>query len=383
MHALSGPVRVMHVCDKFGIRGSRVHGVSRLLAWWFPRFDRRRIEPMLVHLRGDDAAARNLRASGVSAVSLGKGKFDPTTWAALRRAAQRFQPHVIHVHGYGGANFCRPLARLLGPKLVLHEHAAYPKVPGYQVPLDLAMAGMTDVGIAVSRTTKDFMVRRRFLPPSKIRVVFNGAPLDEFKPESRERAAAVRTRYGIPLDAPLLGTVGRLDAQKGNTHLLAALPAVLTRHPRVHLLVVGEGELMEQHRAQAYGLGLSDRVVFAGFSSEIPLLQSAMDVQVFPSIFEGTPLTLFEAMSMARPIVSTWVDGLGEVLRHEETGLLVPPADPPALAEALCRLLDDPSLASRLAARAQADSRRYDIRTTVEELEEIYLGLVDRLSEAA
>jgi glycosyltransferase involved in cell wall biosynthesis len=193
----------------------------------------------------------------------------------------------------------------------------------------------------------------------------------------------VRARYAIPPDAPLLGTVGRLDAQKGNAHLLAALPAVIARHPDVHLLIVGEGELMDEHRAQAHGLGLSHRVVFAGFSSEIPLLQSAMDVQVFPSIFEGTPLTLFEAMSMARPIVSTWVDGLGEVLRHEETGLLVPPADPAALAEALCRMLDDRPLAARVAARAQADSRRYDIRTTVEALEEIYLDLVDRVPEAA
>jgi len=383
MPGRSGPVRVMHVCDKFGVRGSRVHGVSRLLGWWFPRFDRRRVEPMLVHLRGDDAAARNLRASGVSAISLGKGKFDPTTWAALRRAAERFHPHILHVHGYGGANFCRPLACLLGAKLVLHEHAAYPRVPPYQVPLDLAMAGMTDAGIAVCRTTKDFMVRRRFLPASKIHVVFNGAPLDEFKPESSERAAAVRARYGIPPGAPLLGTVGRLDAQKGNEHLIAALPAVLARHPEVRLLVVGEGELLDEHRAQAYRLGLSHRVVFAGFSNEVPLLQSALDVQVFPSIFEGTPLTLFEAMSMARPIVATWVDGLGEVLRQGETGLLVPPADPAALAEALCGLLDDRPLATRMAARAQADSRNYDIRTTVEALERIYLDLVDRMPEAA
>ena len=86
---------------------------------------------------------------------------------------------------------------------------------------------------------------------------------------------------------------------------------------------------------------------------------------------------------MARPIVSTWVDGLGEVLRHEETGLLVPPADPVALADALCRLLDDPSLAARLAGNAQADSRRFDIRTTVQALEDIYGDLVQRVPEAA
>jgi glycosyltransferase involved in cell wall biosynthesis len=374
----SRPIRVMHVCDKFGIRGSRVHGVSRLLAWWFPRFDGAKVEPMLVHLRGEDASTRTMRASGIHALSLGKGKFDPTTWGALRRAAERFRPDIVHVHGYGGANFGRPLARRIGAKLVLHEHAAFPRVPPYQVPIDFAMSGLTDAGIAVSHTTKDFMARRRFVPEGKIRVVFNGAPLDEFKPAPADRVAAERRRLGLPDGARVLGTVGRLDAQKGVRYLLDAMPEVVARHPDVRLLVVGEGELMEAHREQAQALGLADRVVFAGFSTEIPLLQSVMDVQVFPSLFEGTPLTLFEAMSMARPIVATDVDGLGEVLRDGDTGLLVPPADPAALATALVRVLDDPGLAAGLAARAQADGRAYDISQTVRALEEVYLDLVPR-----
>jgi glycosyltransferase involved in cell wall biosynthesis len=372
---LARPVRVMHICDKFGIRGSRVHGVSRLLSWWFQRFDRAKVEPMLVHLRGDDAATETLRETGVPAVCLGKGKFDLSTFAALRRLVERFHPDVIHVHGYGGANFARPLAHQFGAKLLLHEHAAFPKVPAYQVPLDLAMAHLTDVAIAVSQTTKDFMVRRRFLPAARIRVVFNGAPLDEFKPSPPDKVAAVRARYGIPPGARVIGSIGRLDAQKGNVHLLAALPAVIEHQPDVRLLVVGEGELMEAHRAQARALGIADRVVFTGFSAEIPLLQSCLDVQVFPSLFEGTPLTLFEAMSMGRTIVATSVDGLGEVLRHEDTGLLVPPADPAALAQALVRVLEDRALAARLAARAQEDSARFDIQRTVAALEELYLDL--------
>ena len=369
-------IRVLHVCDKFGIRGSRMHGVSRLFSWWFPRFDRAAFDPVLVQLRGEDDAARHLAATGVPSLSLGKGKFDPTTLLALRRLVRSLRPHVVHVHGYGGCNFGRPVARMEGARIVVHEHAAYPSVPPYQVPVDFALRHMVDVGIAVSASTKDFMVRRRFFAPERIRVVWNGAPLAEFQPIEPERAAAARTRFGIAPGQRVIGTVGRLDAQKGVADLLDAFARLAAHRTDVVLLVVGEGELMEDHRAQARALGVADRVVFTGFSTEIPLLQSLMDVQAFPSIWEGTPLTLFEAMSMRLPIVATTVDGLAEVLRHEENALLVPPRDATALAVAIGRLLDEPRTAGRLAERAHADSRRYDVQATVDALQDVYRELV-------
>ena len=99
-------------------------------------------------------------------------------------------------------------------------------------------------------------------------------------------------------------------------------------------------------------------------------------MQVFPSLWEGTPLTLFEAMAMGLPIVSTAVDGLAEVLRHRENALQVPPRDPEALAAAILQLVDHAALGAELAARAEQDSRRFDVCATVRELESIYRELV-------
>ncbi|MFN2432175.1 MAG: glycosyltransferase family 4 protein [Gemmatimonadota bacterium] len=373
-----GRIRVMHVCDKFGVRGSRMHGVSRLFSWWMPRFDAARFDVQLVHLKGRDESARLLASQGVDSISLGKRKFDPTTWTALHRLVRRHRPHVLHVHGYVGANYGRPIARLERVKLVLHEHAAFPHVPAYQAAVDRLMAPILDVGIAVSESTREFMVRRRFMRPDRIRVVFNGAPLDEFRPRSQAEVAEARRRWGLRPEDRIVGVVGRLDAQKGVEFLIAAWPAVLERHPEARLLLVGEGELMERHRLECRRLGVSDRVLFAGFATEIPLLQSVMEVQAFPSIWEGTPLTVFEAMAMGRPIVATRIDGLAEVLSHEATALLVPPRDPAALSGALVRLLDDRPLAQRLAAQAYARSAAYDVRRTVDALQEIYEELSAR-----
>jgi glycosyltransferase involved in cell wall biosynthesis len=120
--------------------------------------------------------------------------------------------------------------------------------------------------------------------------------------------------------------------------------------------------------------------VFAGFCEDVPALQSLFDVQVLPSLWEGTPLTVFEAMSMGRSIVSTAVDGLGEVLRHGENALLVPPRDPRALAAGVLELLERPGLAATLAAQAEVDSRRFDVQRTVDELQNLYEQLAGRSS---
>ncbi len=117
--------------------------------------------------------------------------------------------------------------------------------------------------------------------------------------------------------------------------------------------------------------------MFAGFCEDVPLLQSILDVQVFASLWEGTPLTVFEAMAMRRPIVSTTVDGLGEVLRDGENAILVPPRDAERLAAGVLELLERPELAARLAAQAGIDSHRFSVSRTVEALQELYDELVE------
>jgi len=377
-------VAVLHVCDKFGVAGSSIHGVSRLFSWWFPRYDPSRFEVGLVGLKKEEPASRRLAEQGIPVHHLGRGRFDPRILTDLIGLARERRVRLLHVHGYAAADFGRLAARAVGAALVLHEHFADPRMPAYQGLADRALSHLTHRAIAVSRSTRDFLVNERHVPAEKVRLIWNGAPLDEFAPVSRERALAVRRELGLGDDSPVVGSIGRLNTQKGHAFLLEAAPAVLAAHPAVRFLVVGDGDLMASLQAQAHGLGLGDRVRFAGHRADVPDLLGAIDVLAIPSLYEGTPLALFEAMAAGKAIVATAVDGCAEILEDGSTARLVPPRDPKALATALVSLLADPAERGRLSAAARAASRRYDIATCVAQMQDLYdeaLALASRRSD--
>jgi glycosyltransferase involved in cell wall biosynthesis len=365
-------IRVLHVGDKFGIAGATVHGVTRLFSWWFNRWDKSAFDCRLVGLRRFDNSAQFLVDSGVPVKCLDKGKFDPTTLLALVNIIRSDRIDLVHLHGYGSSDFGRLAARLTGIPAVIHEHFVDPAIPSYQRIADRHLARFTDMGVGVSNSVVDFLERERHVPRDRLRMVPNGAPLSDYQPTSEAEAADMREQLQIPSDRPVIGTIGRLNAQKGVTYLIKAVKLLIENGQRVTLLVVGDGDLREALEGEARELGIADHVIFTGFSSDTRSLQTIFDIQAFPSLFEGTPLTLFEAMSMARPIVSTGVDGLGEVLVDGETALLIPARDPPALAQAIVRLLEQPELSRRLANAAKEASKAYDIQQAVDSLQAIY-----------
>jgi glycosyltransferase involved in cell wall biosynthesis len=363
---------VLHVCDKFGVAGSSIHGVSRLFSWWFPRYDPSRFTVSLCGLKAREPATERLAEQGIAVHHLGRAKFDPRILTDLIGLVRRTKASLLHVHGYAAADFGRLAARATGAALVLHEHFADPRMPAYQALADRALASLTDRAIAVSGSTRDFLVRERFVPPAKVRLIWNGAPLDEFTPVTRERALRVRSELGLPEAAPVVGTIGRLSTQKGHTYLVQAAPAVIAARPDVRFLVAGDGDLMEPLQDEARALGIPDRFVFAGHRTDVPDLLGAIDVLALPSLYEGTPLALFEAMAAGKAIVASAVDGCAEVLEHGRTALLVPPARPDALAQALLALLADEGKHLTLSQAARAESRKYDIATCVAQMQDLY-----------
>jgi glycosyltransferase involved in cell wall biosynthesis len=365
-------VSVLHVCDKFGVRGSSIHGVSRLFSWWFPRYDRTRFSVSLCGLKRPEPASDWLASQGIGVHHLGRGRFDPRILHDLVELVRAKSARVLHVHGYAAADFGRVAARVTGCKLVLHEHFADPALPGYQAVADRLLRSCTDAAIAVSGSTREFLVRERHVPRERVRLIWNGAPLDEFAPVSRERALAARAALGLPDNAVVFGTIGRLSAQKGHAFLLDAASQVLARHAAARLLIVGDGDLMAPLREQAHALGIADRTVFAGHRTDVPEMLGVLDAFCISSLYEGTPLALFEAMAAGKAIVSTAVDGCREVLTEEETGLLVPPGDAAALASALGRVVGDPKLRVGLGMRAREASRLYDVRACVEAMQSLY-----------
>lgn len=175
-----------------------------------------------------------------------------------------------------------------------------------------------------------------------------------------------------------MGTVTRLHESKGNRYLVDAAALLAKERPELRFVLVGEGPLQRELEAQAARLGIADRVLFAGFQRDVAAALASFDVAVFPSLWEGTPLTVFESMAMAQAIVSTDVDGLRDVLKDDVNSVVVPPRDPQALAGAIARVLDDPSLASRLARGARETSRRFDIQVFVDKMSQLYQLLVER-----
>jgi glycosyltransferase involved in cell wall biosynthesis len=366
------PVRVLHVCDKFGVAGSSIHGVSRLFSWWFPRYDASRFEVSLCGLKRPEPASELLQTQGIPVTHLGRGRFDPRIFGDLVALARETSAQILHVHGYAAADFGRLAARWVGAGLVLHEHFADPRMPAYQGWADRLLSGLTHRGIAVSASTRDFMVRERHIPADRVKVIWNGAPLDEFAPVAPAAARALRQQLGIPDGALVVGAVGRLNAQKGHRYLLDAAPPVLARHPEARFLIVGDGDLELPLRQQARELGIHERVVFAGHRSDIPAVLGAIDVLCISSTYEGTPLTLFEAMAAGKPIVSTAVDGCREVLEEGRTGLLVPPREGRSLADGLLRVLDDRELRDSLGREAREASARFDVGECVRQIEALY-----------
>jgi glycosyltransferase involved in cell wall biosynthesis len=365
-------IPVVHVCDKFGVAGSSIHGVSRLFSWWFPRYDRDRFDVSLVGLKRPEPASELLARDGVPVHHLNRGRFDPRIYTDLVALARERRARILHVHGYAAADFGRLAARRVGAALVLHEHFADPRMPRYQRWADRLLARHTDRAIAVSGSTREFLVEERHVPADRVRLIWNGAPLQEFANPPAGAREALRQEWGLAPGTLAIGTIGRLSAQKGQRDLLAAAAEVAREFSDVRFLLVGDGDLRAELEAQARTLGLGERVLFAGHRTDIPAVLAALDVVCISSTYEGTPLALFEAMAAGKPIVSTAVDGCREVLSHEDTGLLTPPSDPASLARALVRVRRDPELRRDLGARAAEAAKRYDIAECVRRIESLY-----------
>jgi glycosyltransferase involved in cell wall biosynthesis len=363
---------VLHVCDKFGVAGSSIHGVSRLFSWWFPRHDKERFDVSLVGLKRPEPASDLLRQEGIPVHHLNRGRFDPRILSDLVALARSRRARILHVHGYAAADFGRLAARRVGAALVLHEHFADPRMPAYQGWADRLLARLTDRAIAVSGSTRDFLVEERHVPADRVRLIWNGAPLEEFAHPPAGARESVRRELGLSPETLAIGTIGRLSEQKGQRDLLVTAAQVTREFSDVRFVLVGDGDLRAELEARAAALGLGDRVIFAGHRADIPAVLAALDVVCISSTYEGTPLALFEAMAAGKPIVSTAVDGCREVLSDERTGLLTPPRDPASLARALVRVRKDPDLRRRLGAEAAVESARYDIAECVRRIESLY-----------
>ena len=355
-----------------------MHGVKRLFSWMIPRFDRERFNVSLVSLRKKDVSEETLDALGIRIRYLERGKFDPLTLPALLRVVDEEQIDVLHLHGYGATTFGRIAGAMRRLPTIVHEHANLTDTPWFQKAADRALEPFTDIAIAVSQSTADFVIGARQIPAAKVKVVYLGVPLDEFsRVRSPGEIADARRELGIRDHEFAVGTVTRLHESKGNSYLVDAAARVVAARPAARFFLVGEGPLQDALTRQAAELGLGDRFVFAGFHRDIARTLSAFDLSVFPSLWEGTPITAFEALAAGKPIVATDADGLVDILTNGQDALIVPKRDAAALGDAIVNAIDRPDTRARLSANARHTGRLYDIDLFVRKMERLYELLHD------
>ncbi|WP_437586197.1 glycosyltransferase [Sorangium sp. So ce1000] len=241
-------------------------------------------------------------------------------------------------------------------------------------------AKLADAHVAVSQPTADFMLKHNEVPSSKLHVILNGIDLSRFRPDTAARHR-IRAELGIPRDAWVAGAVGRLSQVKNHALLLRAAAAGILSGDSddARLLLVGDGPEAASLRALAEGLGISDRVIFAGERHDVPRLLSASDVFVLSSKSEGLPLSMVEAMTTGLPVVSTAVGGIPALIADGETGFLVPSEDEGALAAKLAALKGDPTLSEAMGKRGRKLAlRRYSAERMMASYMDIYETLLAR-----
>jgi L-malate glycosyltransferase len=344
------------------------------------RLDRSRFELTVFTLSLEGPMADRYAAIGVPVVHM------PTPslvgWSAGRRAlafarvlaAGRFD--IVHCHDKYSNVFATVAGRLAGvPAIIASKRWLRTSLP-HRI-LNTVAYRLAGRVLANSDGVARSLRRVEFVPASRIAVVPNFVEADAFLLPSAEERARRRAALGVPTEAVVVGITARLHDVKDHASLIRATARIADRFPELRVVVAGEGELRPSLERLAESLGVADRVVFAGFVPPRPNPHALFDVSVLCSLHEGFPNAVVEAMAAGRPVVATDVGGTPDAVEHEVTGLLVPPAQPERLADAIASLLADPERAARMGrAGAERARARFDAAAIVESLEALYVDLV-------
>jgi glycosyltransferase involved in cell wall biosynthesis len=296
---------------------------------------------------------------------------------------------VVHMHSSKAGILGRVAARLAGVRAVVHTAHGWPftrQQSGLGRQLDIALeklcAPLCDTIVVVAEPDRVDGLRLRIGRPRQYRLIRSGIEIEGYRDVALTRTEA-RRRIGVPEDAFVFGTVGRLSPQKAPLDLLAGFERVAARRPEAHLVLVGDGPLRGDVEARAAAAGLTSRVHLLGLRRDVADLQRAFDVFALASRWEGLPRVFPQAMAAGLPIIATRVAGAPDAVVPGETGWLVAVGDTEDLARRMLALAEDPLLARRMGQAGLARVEEFSARRMVDQLAELYQELATRNGNAS
>lgn len=322
----------------------------------------------------DGPLAAEFRAAGalVDRVARPRPGVDPWLIPRIAHWLRRHDVELVHTHNRFALIYGAPAARLAGARVVHTKHGNNPRGGKRLVAGNLA-GRLVHAFVAVSPETAEFARKRREVDERRLLVIPNGIELGRFHPAAAGRDR-VRRELGIDADAWVIGTVGRIAAEKNQALLVQAMAPLLG--PKTRLVIAGDGPLLTALTEQIGGLGVAGSVHLLGARKDVPDILNALDTFVLSSDTEGLPLVVPEAMATGLPVISTAVGGVPSVIDDGQTGFLVPRGDEQALRDRAAALRADPAASRAMGERARSAAIT---RFSAERMQREYLDLYGRV----
>jgi glycosyltransferase involved in cell wall biosynthesis len=306
--------------------------------------------------------------------------FDVSCWMQVKSLIREEEIDIVHAHGSRAASNLFLPAKLSGRPLLytIHGWSFHDDQPYLQKQLrvwsEMLLTKGTRANISVSASNRETGVKH--FPGFKSTVINNGIDLQRFNPDLT--LTDVRKELNIPAHHTVVGYIARITVQKDPITMIHAFKVVLEQQSDITLLVVGEGDMLQEMMDTAQMLGISNNVVFRPFRPDVPELLQAIDIYCLPSLWEGLPIGLLEAMAMRKAVIVTAVDGSKEIVTDGQNGLVVPARDPQQLAAAIIRLHVSQSLRHTLQLAAAATvNLHYCVEGMTRQVETLYQGVLD------
>lgn len=350
----SKKIRVLEMIDDASIGGGQVHVL--MLAKYLDR----ELFEVFVACGSEGYLVNELHTAGITMIPVSLD--NSIRLKNFREVYDLFRNStfdILHTHG-GTAGFWGRLGAIFSPHRPARIHTYHgmhylsrdSPLPSSLSFIDKFLLHLTDRVVCVCQSDFEKGLKAGIVSKSKGVVIHNGIEVERFQ-RSRRREA-LRAEFGLDESTIVFGNVGRLHIQKGQQYLLKAFDHVRRQQPNCNLWFIGDGDLRHDLEKLAHDLNIVDSVRFLGVRTDIPDLLTAIDVFVLPSLWEGQPVSLLEAMTAGKPVIASNVDGIVDILVNEENGLLVPTKDSVRLAKAMLRLACEKSLRDSLSAAALA-----------------------------
>ena len=373
--------RILFLTNRLAPAGAETFLLARVA-----HLDRTRWEPIVGELRAGGDLKPAFEAQGVRCITFGAARrLDTSALVRLYRFLRDERIDVLEAHVWYACVVARVLGRMAGvPVIITNEQDVRTGATTVRRDLlwaDDATTWMSSACVHITQASERSFsagTPRLFTGHARRAVIPNGIDVAKVRAEA---AAAdrleVRRELGFDADQLVIGNVARLQPAKGQVYLLRAFARLGVDRPDARLVLVGWGVSEADLRAEAARLGIADRVQFLGKRRDVYRLLTAFDVFAFPSVHEGQGIALLEAMVAGVPIVAAASDGIPEMVRHEQSGLLVAPADDAALEAGLRRMIGDAALRARVIAGARAVVEgEYSVETAARKYEELYQELL-------